>query len=110
MLLGGDEDVNLHVFSAGCPEIERMLRFRDRLRSSAADRELYAAAKRELAARDWRHVQDYADAKTDVIDEIVARASARQVEQRQEDVDDRDEDPGREPDHVVLGADGGGCS
>jgi GrpB-like predicted nucleotidyltransferase (UPF0157 family) len=77
MLLGGDEDVNLHVFSAGCPEIERMLRFRDRLRSSAADRELYAAAKRELAARDWRHVQDYADAKTDVIDEIVARASAR---------------------------------
>ena len=77
MLLGGDEDVNLHVFSAGCPEIERMLRFRDRLRSTAADRELYAAAKRELAARDWRHVQDYADAKTDVIDEIVARASAR---------------------------------
>ena len=77
MLRGGGEDVNLHVFSAGCPEIERMLRFRDRLRSNAADRELYAAAKRELAARDWRHVQDYADAKTDVIDEIVARASAR---------------------------------
>jgi GrpB-like predicted nucleotidyltransferase (UPF0157 family) len=77
MLLGGDEDVNLHVFGAGCPEIERMLRFRHRLRSNAADRELYAAAKRELAARDWREVQDYADAKTDVIDEIVARASAR---------------------------------
>jgi GrpB-like predicted nucleotidyltransferase (UPF0157 family) len=77
MLRGGGEAVNLHVFSAGCPEIERMLRFRDRLRSNAADRELYAAAKRELAARDWRHVQDYADAKTDVIDEIVARASAR---------------------------------
>ena len=68
MLRGGDEDVNLHVFSAGCPEIERMLRFRDRLRSNAADRELYAAAKRELAARDWRDVQDYADAKTDVIE------------------------------------------
>ena len=77
MLRGGDEDVNLHVFSAGCPEIERMLRFRDRLRSNAPDRERYEAAKRELAARDWRHVQDYADAKTDVIDEIVARASAR---------------------------------
>ena len=46
-----EEDVNLHVFSAGCPEIERMLRFRDRLRSNAADRERYAAAKRELAAR-----------------------------------------------------------
>jgi GrpB-like predicted nucleotidyltransferase (UPF0157 family) len=77
MLRGRDEDVNLHVFSAGCPEVDRMLCFRDRLRSNAADRGLYAAAKRELAARDWRHVQDYADAKTGVIDEIVARASAR---------------------------------
>jgi GrpB-like predicted nucleotidyltransferase (UPF0157 family) len=77
MLRGGDEDVNLPVFSADCLEIERMLRFRDRLRTNAADCERYAAAKRELAARDWRHVQDYADAKTDVIDEIVARASAR---------------------------------
>ena len=77
MLRGGSADVNLHVFSAGCPEVDRMLRFRDHLRSNAADRELYAAAKRELAARNWRHVQDYADAKTAVIDEIVARASAR---------------------------------
>jgi GrpB-like predicted nucleotidyltransferase (UPF0157 family) len=78
MLRGGEEDVNLHVFGAGCPEIERMLRFRDRLRSNAADRELYAAVKRELAARDWGHVQDYADAKTDVISEIVGpSASAR---------------------------------
>ena len=78
MLRGGDEDVNLHVFSAGCPEIERMLRFRDRLRSNAADRERYEAAKRELARRDWGDVQDYADAKTDVISEIVGpSASAR---------------------------------
>jgi GrpB-like predicted nucleotidyltransferase (UPF0157 family) len=77
MLRGGDNDVNLHVFSAACAEIDRMLRFRDRLRGDAADRELYAAAKRELAALDWRHVQDYADAKTAVIDEIVARATAR---------------------------------
>jgi GrpB-like predicted nucleotidyltransferase (UPF0157 family) len=39
-----------------------MLRFRDRLRASAADRERYAAAKRELAARRWRYTQQYADA------------------------------------------------
>jgi GrpB-like predicted nucleotidyltransferase (UPF0157 family) len=76
MLRGGRGDVNLHVFSAGCPEVRRMLRFRDRLRSDRADRELYASAKRELAARHWRHVQDYADAKTAVIDAIVARAGA----------------------------------
>jgi len=30
---GPDTNVNLHVFSEGCPEIERMLAFRDRLRT-----------------------------------------------------------------------------
>ena len=29
---GPDTNVNLHVFSDGCPEIDRMLRFRDWLR------------------------------------------------------------------------------
>ena len=71
-----DEDVNLHVFSVGSSEIDRMLVFRDRLRAEPAERERYAAVKRELAARPWRHVQNYADAKTPVVDEIVARARA----------------------------------
>lgn len=71
---GPDTDVNVHVFSAGTPEIDRMIRFRDRLRHDAADRELYARTKRELAARTWRHVQHYADAKTAVIDDIMSRA------------------------------------
>jgi GrpB-like predicted nucleotidyltransferase (UPF0157 family) len=75
MLIAESEDVQLHVFSAGCPEVERMLRFRDRLRADPAQRELYAGAKRDLAARDWRHVQHYADAKTAVIDAILTRAS-----------------------------------
>jgi GrpB-like predicted nucleotidyltransferase (UPF0157 family) len=79
MLRGGDGDVNLHVFSAGCPEIERMLRFRDRLRSNAPDRERYEAAKRELARRDWGDVQDYADAKTDVISEIVGPSASERT-------------------------------
>jgi GrpB-like predicted nucleotidyltransferase (UPF0157 family) len=67
-------DVNLHVFSEGCEEVERMLCFRDRLREDAADRELYAAAKRDLAAREWRYTQQYADAKSDVVREILSRA------------------------------------
>lgn len=66
--------VNLHVFSAGCPETERMVRFRDHLRADATDRERYAAVKRELAAREWKYMQQYADAKTSVIAEIMARA------------------------------------
>jgi GrpB-like predicted nucleotidyltransferase (UPF0157 family) len=73
---GPDTNVNLHVFGAGCEEVGKMLAFRDHLRRDAADRELYAAAKRELAARDWRHVQQYADAKTEVVREILARAQA----------------------------------
>ena len=76
LLRGPDTDVNLHVFSAGCPEIDRMLLFRDHLRTDAADRELYARAKRELAGREWRYVQNYADAKTAVVEEILARAAA----------------------------------
>lgn len=73
---GPDTNVNLHVFSAACEEVDRMVLFRDHLRSTEADRELYARGKRELAARDWKYVQQYADAKTDVVREILARAES----------------------------------
>lgn len=71
-----DLGVNLHVFTAGSGEIDRMLLTRDWLRTDPADRELYARTKRELAQRQWRYVQEYADAKTAVIEEIIARAKA----------------------------------
>jgi GrpB-like predicted nucleotidyltransferase (UPF0157 family) len=74
VLKGPDTDINLHVFSRGCPEGQRMLAFRDRLRANRSDRERYERAKRELAERDWKFVQNYADAKTAVVEEIVARA------------------------------------
>jgi GrpB-like predicted nucleotidyltransferase (UPF0157 family) len=73
---GQDTKVNLHVFSDGCPEIDRMLRFREHLRANEADRELYERTKRDLAAKEWDYVQDYADAKTAVVEEILARAAA----------------------------------
>jgi GrpB-like predicted nucleotidyltransferase (UPF0157 family) len=69
--------VNLHVFSADCPEIARMVAFRDRCRTHADEFELYRSAKRELAARTWRHVQHYANAKSDVVEAIIGRAMAR---------------------------------
>ena len=74
LLKGPDTDVNLHVYPEGCQEIERYLLFRDRLRSNAADRELYERAKRELARRRWKYVQNYADAKSEVVEAIIARA------------------------------------
>jgi GrpB-like predicted nucleotidyltransferase (UPF0157 family) len=69
-----DDGVHVHVFAAGSPEIDRLVRFRDRLRTSAEDFDLYLAAKRELGARTWRYTQDYADAKAGVVEEILGRA------------------------------------
>ena len=73
LLRGYDRPVNLHVFPQGCEEAERMRRFRDHLRANHADRELYERTKRELAAQEWKYVQNYADAKSAVIAEILAR-------------------------------------
>ena len=58
------------------PEIARNLRFRDRLRADRADRELYERTKRQLAARDWTYMQQYADAKGEVVEAIMRRAEA----------------------------------
>jgi GrpB-like predicted nucleotidyltransferase (UPF0157 family) len=74
MLRTPERDVHLHVFSAGCGEVPRMVAFRDRLRADAADRALYESTKRELGRRDWPTTHDYADAKTGVVAEIMARA------------------------------------
>ena len=74
VLKGPDTDVNLHVFSVGSVELERMVGFRDWLRTHDDDRALYERTKRELAARTWRHIQHYADAKTAVVEAIMARA------------------------------------
>jgi GrpB-like predicted nucleotidyltransferase (UPF0157 family)/catechol 2,3-dioxygenase-like lactoylglutathione lyase family enzyme len=77
-LLRRDEPaVNLHVFAAGDEEISAMLAFRDQLRADARDRELYLRTKVELAGRTWEHVQDYADAKADVVADVMSRARPR---------------------------------
>ena len=75
-LKGPDTNVNLHVYPPGCPEMERYLLFRDRLRGHPGDRAHYQRVKRELAERDWTYVQEYADAKTEVVERIIARARA----------------------------------
>jgi GrpB-like predicted nucleotidyltransferase (UPF0157 family) len=71
-----DASINVHVFTEGELEIERMIAFRDWLRGHDDDRQLYERTKRELAARNWKYVQHYADAKTDVVAEIMGRALA----------------------------------
>lgn len=70
---------NLHVFSQGCEEIGRMLLFRNWLREHDEDRMLYEETKRELASRSWKYTQDYADAKCEVVEGIMARARRAQT-------------------------------
>lgn len=71
---GPDTDINLHTFSPDSPEIARMILFRDWLRSHPDDRKLYEQTKRDLASQHWEYVQHYADAKTAVVEAIIARA------------------------------------
>jgi len=73
---GPDTDVNLHVFTAGCAEIAQMVLFRDWLRTHPEARDRYANEKRELAKKTWRSIEDYADAKTNIVHQILAEARA----------------------------------
>lgn len=67
-----DPRVNLHVFTAGSTEHARMITFRDRLRADPAALELYLTTKQRLAAQQWEHVQDYADEKSSVVEQILS--------------------------------------
>lgn len=73
---GSGIDLNLHVWSQYSPEIERNLIFRDWLRAHPEDLEIYEQTKLALAKRNWDNVQQYADAKTEVIEQIRNRARA----------------------------------
>jgi GrpB-like predicted nucleotidyltransferase (UPF0157 family) len=71
-----DPEVQMHVFAVGSEEAERMLLFRDRLRANEGERARYEATKRRLAPRSWKRLKDYADAKSEVVEEIIAQARA----------------------------------
>ena len=76
LLTDHNPDVHVHVLTDGHLEVERMVLFRDRLRTHLDERDLYERTKRELAARRWAYVQDYADAKSSVVEGIIGRARA----------------------------------
>lgn len=70
-----ERNANIHVVSHGCVEIGRWLTFRDRLRSHAHDRQLYERTKKELSLRRWPDTDAYAEAKSQVVERILAAAS-----------------------------------
>jgi GrpB-like predicted nucleotidyltransferase (UPF0157 family) len=67
-----DPAVNLHVFTTGSSEHARMIAFRDRLRTDPVALDLYLTTKQRLAAQHWQHVQDYADEKSSVVEQILS--------------------------------------
>jgi GrpB-like predicted nucleotidyltransferase (UPF0157 family) len=67
-------DVHVHIWGQSDPEAERHLAFRDRLRSSSEDRTAYERLKRDLATREWSDMNEYADAKADLIAAIITRS------------------------------------
>ncbi len=75
MLRTPERDVHIHLWTDPADE-RRHLLFRDWLRTDAADRERYEATKRELATHEWPDMNGYADAKSDVVAAILARAEA----------------------------------
>lgn len=71
-------DVHVHVYERDDPAVDDYLLLRDHLRSDADDRARYEGTKRALLSQRWDDMNDYADAKTDVLLAIKARArSAR---------------------------------
>lgn len=73
-LVSAEPAANLHVWPPDSPEAARHRIFRDRLRADEADRERYAAVKREVAAHGL--MSEYNARKEGVIREIYARAFA----------------------------------
>ncbi len=69
-------DVHVHIWRDGDDEARRQLSFRDQLRRSPTHRAAYEHLKRELATREWRDMNEYADAKAELIEEILSAADA----------------------------------
>jgi GrpB-like predicted nucleotidyltransferase (UPF0157 family) len=67
-------DVHVHLYERDDPAVADYLLLRDHLRSHPDDRALYETTKRTLISTRWDDMNDYADAKTEVILAIRARA------------------------------------
>ena len=69
-----ERDTHVHIYSTGCGEIERYLLLRNHLRKHAEARNEYARIKRGLAKQSWATMNDYANAKTEIIERLIRTA------------------------------------
>ena len=72
---GPDTDINLHVFTVGCAEIERMIRFRDHLRENAPI-SLYEDRNRSSRSGHGSSPSTTPTPNRPVVEEILVRAGA----------------------------------
>ena len=79
-----DRGVHLHVYPHGDRAIADYLDLRDWLRIDESDRARYLSVKRELARRTWSDMNHYADAKSDVIRQVLGRARSWRAGQEPE--------------------------
>jgi N-methylhydantoinase B/oxoprolinase/acetone carboxylase alpha subunit/GrpB-like predicted nucleotidyltransferase (UPF0157 family) len=79
MFRSPQRDVHVHLWRAGSEDERRHLVFRDWLRANADDRDRYESVKRELAARSWTDSNDYANAKNEIVADIMQRAEAKRT-------------------------------
>lgn len=68
-----ERDVHVHIFPPQSKEIGRYIAFRNQLRSNEEDRSAYERAKRTLASREWEDMNEFAEAKTEVVEAIIAK-------------------------------------
>jgi len=58
---------HIHMVEIGSEFWQRLLLFRDYLRTNASTMQEYASLKKSLATREWQDMNEYAEAKTDFI-------------------------------------------
>jgi GrpB-like predicted nucleotidyltransferase (UPF0157 family) len=76
-----ERDVHVHLYEPDDEAVSAYLDLRDWLRVDAGDRALYERTKRRLATQTWADMNDYADAKSEVIQAILGRARAWRASQ-----------------------------
>lgn len=81
LLKGIGPAANVHVFGLWSSEVERYLIFRDLLRRDEKSRSEYEIAKRRLAAMEWPSTNDYAEAKSEIVQRLIALARGCHTEE-----------------------------
>ena len=74
---------NLYVSVKGCQSIRNQLGLRDTCRKDPAVRKAYGDKKLELSQREWKDVDEYCEAKNDIIEWVLGKAGISNEEREQ---------------------------